>query len=76
VNEPDNLTAWVNGHGVWVRVDSDQAASWHLLCGDGFDVVSTSTWPGVEPLGPFVRADAALTAMAVAKVRQALGVAP
>jgi hypothetical protein len=75
VNEPDNLTAWANGHGVWVRVDSDLSSSWHLLCGDGFDVVSSAAWSQVDTLGTFVKADTALTRMAVDKVRQTLELA-
>lgn len=76
MTEPANLTALANAAGVWVRVDSPTSAPWHLLAGDGFDVVGSSHWLEVEPLGPFVRADAALTEMAVGRVRAHLAGTP
>jgi hypothetical protein len=80
VNEPDNLTAWVDGESnVWVRVDDAAARggkNWHLLRGERLWLIESYRWDGFVHIAPFVRADAALAQMAVAAVRRQMVGAP
>jgi len=79
MNEPANLTAWVDGQGdVWVRYDDTQARArgrfggknWHQLRGDRLWLVDSFRWDGFVLVAPFTKADTALTSMAVDKARQ------
>ncbi len=87
MNEPANLTAWVDrGGDTWVRVDEPQRPDqwgpwWPLTDGPGWEpwarggLGQPRPWNQVEEHGPFVKADADLTRMAVDKVRQRLAAA-
>ncbi len=71
VGEPPNLSVLVDGVGVvWVRFDTGWRANWWRLCGDGLTVDDVNfDWVLLRGGGPFVKADAALAAAAVDKVR-------
>jgi hypothetical protein len=71
--EPADLSGWVDRYGtVWVRVDdlAHRWGHWWPVDPDGGVVGgSVDAWSLVDGYGPFVRADAALTRLAVDKVR-------
>lgn len=84
MREPGNLTAWVDrGGDTWVRLDDPQRPHqwgtwWPLTDGPGWDewarngIGQPRPWDQVLEHGPFVKADAALTALALDKVRAAV----
>jgi hypothetical protein len=81
VNEPEDLTAWVDRDGgTWVRVDDCPGrwgTWWPLTDGPGSDpqvqdgVGQARTWDEVDPeYGPFTEADPVRAARALDLVRQ------
>lgn len=79
MNEPADLTAWVDRHGdTWVRVDevgSEWNGPWRCLCdGPGWDRPGhpggCRDWNFVSDYGPFIQADPQRTAAAIARIRQ------
>lgn len=81
MNEPADLTAWVDRVGdTWVRVDevAGWTGAWRCLCdGPGWDDPGHPgggrMWRNIRDYGPFVQADPQRTAAAVGRIRQLEG---
>ncbi len=72
MNEPANLTAWPAPDGdVWLRLDgSSDWGSWHLLRHHPLGWITSTSWAEAEKCGPFRKADARLTGLAIDKIRE------